>query len=363
MKRTILCFVAATVCALLVLPAVASAQDRPLLLVPFDKEGVDQAFYDRLSAQIRADAVRSSDYEPLETAETGNMADLLFAVGCDDVDVECLQLIGESFNAEAIMWGSVWRSDRGVLLEVKIFDVLSGGYILDPPLEKSFETSDDELAFRLITGEIQQIFFPYTGEVTVTATEPSVTVLFDGQEVGDTSAGPVKLTGRPLGKHIITGVKEGREITEEVVILFDEPVDIEIDMSKESIAGPGGDGEGGYTGTIVAGSVGGAFLIGGAIFGVLVLGVEDEVSTLAKDPALAPGGPKKADQLRDTGPTYATIANICYGIGAAAIVLAGVLYFFEGGESAEEPTEPSAATLTPFFTPDGKVGFGFSGSF
>ncbi len=363
MKKQILCFVAATLCALLVLPAVASAQSRPLLIVPFDKEGVDQAFYDRLTGQIRGDAARSSDYEPLETAETGSMADLLFAVGCDDVDVECLQLIGESFNAEAIMWGSVWRSDRGVLLEVKLFDVLSGAYILEPPLEKSFETADDDMAFRLITGEIQQIFFPYTGEVTVTATEPSVTVLFDGQEVGSTSGGPVKLTGRPLGQHIITAVKEGREISEGVVLLFDEAVTIEIDMSKETTDGPVDGGGGGYTGTIVAGSVGGAFLVGGAIFGVLVLGVEGDVDDLGSDPKFSNGGPKRADQLRDTGTNYATIANICFGIGSAAIVLAGVLFFFEGGDDAAEETEPAANVWTPWVTPEGGVGFGLSGSF
>lgn len=365
MKKAIVLFLATTVCALLALPTTTMAQDRPILLVPFDKEGVDQKFYDQLTEQIRRDAARSSDYEPLDTAATGSMADLLFAVGCEDVDVECLQLIGESFNAEVIMWGSVWRSDRGVLLEVKLFDVLSGAYLLDPPLEKSFETQDDDEAFRLVTGEIQQIFFPYTGELTVTATEPSVTILFDGQEVGTTSGGPVKLTGRPLGQHVVTAVKEGKEVSQEVVLLFDKPLEIEIDMASEGTGPVGGNtGSGsGYTGTIVSGSVGGAFLVTGIIFGVLTNGLQSEGNDLAGDPALGPGGPGRADEIRDLGPTYATIANICYGIGAAGIVLAGVLFFFEGGDAEEEAPDPAASTWTPWVTPEGGFGLGLSGSF
>ena len=43
-----------------------------------------------------------------------------------------------------------------IMPEIKLFDVLAGSYTIDPPVERSFETSDAEQLRKSILGEFQQ---------------------------------------------------------------------------------------------------------------------------------------------------------------------------------------------------------------
>jgi hypothetical protein len=353
--------------ALLVLLCAAAAQltaqgqaqaQQPLLIVPFDQEGVDQVFYDKLMEQVRADAGKSQNYDALDAQVAGKMEDLLFEVGCAEVTSECLQLLGESYGAESIMWGQIWKNDRVTLLEIKLFDVLAGSYTIDPPVERSFETSDAEQLRKSILGEFQQIFFPYTGEITVTANEPSVDIFFDGEKVGNTSEGPVVLTGRPLGEHIIIAREGDREVTQTVVLLFDDPQKMEIDMSLADIGQPGFA----YTGTVVSGSISGLFLGAGVLFAVLTQGQSDAAKDEAANPMI---DVNKANDILNTGDTYQTLQYICLGVGGAALISTAVFYFFESsGSDAPAPGEEAgtASWFGPMVLPGGG-GAAFGGRF
>lgn len=335
----------------------AQAQDRPLLIVPFDKEGVDQTFYDQVMTQVRKDADKSPEYQIIDIpADSGGMTELLFTVGCAEVDNECLQLIGESFGVEAIMWGQLWKNERTSFLEVRMFDVLSGTYILEPPVERSIETDDAEKLKNIIIGEFQQIFFPYTGEIEVTATEDDAVIFFDGTEAGNTNDGPLTLSGRPLGEHTITARVGDKEVTESVVLLFDQKGKIEIDMSKADDPNAGFA----YTGTVVSGSIAGVFLVTGSVFALLVNSKNSEIADLGEKPTLSAN---EANDLLSSGKNFQTLQFVSFGIGAAALVTSGVFYFLESGDAGAAEQASGDTFITPFISNDGTAGAAIGGTF
>ena len=88
--------------ALFLVPGHVMAQEIPLLIVPFDKEQMDDEMYKRVMDQIKADVAQNPEYKVLPDIEQG-MTDLLFSVDCAEPDPECLQQIGETFGAEMIL--------------------------------------------------------------------------------------------------------------------------------------------------------------------------------------------------------------------------------------------------------------------
>ena len=342
-----------TVGALLALSGTASAQI-PLLIIPFEREQVDDAYYARFIDQVKSDINGTGEYEVLPDIEQG-MTDLLFSVGCAEPEPECLQQIGESFGADMILYGSIWRNGPVCLQTVNFFDVLASTSVLDAPVERTYETEDEEKLFNMLVAEVQQIFYPFSGQVTVSTTEdPGVEILFDGVPVGDTSAGPLELTGRPLGEHVITARKDTREVNQSVVLMKDQPVDINVDMT---IAEPVSS----FNWSYVALGVGGAAVIGGVVFSVLTSQAQSTVDDLSDVNANPTIDTNEANNAISSGPGYATTQFVLYGIGAAALITGGVLWYFEGQEDEANPDaeggEP-AAIITPFVTPDGGAGAG-----
>jgi hypothetical protein len=96
------------------------------------------------------------------------------------------------------------------------------------------------------------------------------------------------------------------------------------------------------------------------VFGVLTLGKEQEGKDLAGQ---ARFDPKDANAVRDSGRNFATIANVCFGLGAVAIAAGGFFFYLDGGFDPAEEEDDSVTTWTPWVTPDGGVGFGIAGSF
>jgi hypothetical protein len=347
---------------LLLVSSEAWAQSK-LLIVPFEQEGDGvQALYGSIMEKVKADANASQDYRVSDTEVNGKLTDLLFEVGCGEVNPECLQLLAQSFGADALMWGKLWKNDRGILLEIRLFDAVSGIYVTEPPVEKSIgaenkpaEVEADAWYTNVVVGEFQQIFYPFSGEVTVATSEPGAKIFFDGSEVGDTSAGPVTLTGRPLGEHLISARIGDKEVTESVVLLKGEQPSITVDMSKADAPVVT---DSGHIGSITSLSAGGAFLLGGVVMSFLVSGANDETKDLAGKPVL---DATKANDLRNSGSLYQTLEFTFFGIGTAALITGGVLYFFVEDSGSSEPEQPATSFMpVPL---EGGGGFVFEGRF
>ena len=337
-------------------PAPAEAQGRPLLVVPFERDNIDDIFFQTLMKRARESASGSKDFVALDPVES-DLSELLFSVGCDEATVDCLQLVAESFTAEVVLYGKVWGNDRGIYLEVHLFDAQLGSELLDEPIQRSFESKEKEMLLKMAVGELQQIFYPFTGELTIASSEPATTILFDGAEVGNTSIGPVKLTALKLGEHTVTARKGGDEVTRIIVVMYNDPLSLTLDPA-EGGDGPGtGGGEGfAHTGSFIAFGVGGASLILGGVFGAIVNGQNGEVEDLA---GLDPVDSGPANDVLDSGPTNELLQFVFYGVGAVAVGAGVFLYIMEGNEEAEKT---SGTTISPILTGDG-IGAAIGGSF
>lgn len=102
-----------------------------------------------------------------------------------------------------------------------------------------------------------------------------------------------------------------------------------------------------YTG-IAAGVLGGAAMVGGVVFSILVQQTKQDVENQTKNsvvPASAVSG-----KLSD-GRTYESLQWVCYGVGAAAVLTGALLYYF--GARASETTSVSTTQFTPLLVAKG----------
>ncbi len=126
------------------------------------------------------------------------------------------------------------------------------------------------------------------------------------------------------------------------------------DGSKGTVTGPSGPvdagpGGGAFTGKRkIALGLGGAGLVSigvGAIFGAKASGSESDAFALCPDPNAGCARAAEANKLIQDGKSQAMVANIGYGVGAAAIIGGAVLWFTGGPEK----TSRQRVTIRPRF--------------
>lgn len=93
---------------------------------------------------------------------------------------------------------------------------------------------------------------------------------------------------------------------------------------------------------IGVGAVGVLAIGGGVLFGVQAKGFEDDAFALCPDPATPCPDGDRANDLIAKGDSRAMLANVSFGVGAAAIIGAGVLWFLGAPRSVE-----STVAVTP----------------
>ncbi|MDX2091332.1 MAG: hypothetical protein SFX73_25965 [Kofleriaceae bacterium] len=82
-------------------------------------------------------------------------------------------------------------------------------------------------------------------------------------------------------------------------------------------------------------AVGVVAIAGGVLFGTQAKGFEDDAFALCPDPSTPCPDGDKANDLMDKGQSRAMFANVSYGVGAAALIGAGVLWFLGAPTTTE----------------------------
>ncbi|CAN5904747.1 hypothetical protein BH11MYX2_BH11MYX2_04040 [soil metagenome] len=108
---------------------------------------------------------------------------------------------------------------------------------------------------------------------------------------------------------------------------------------------------------IVAAGVGGLAIVTGIVLGTQAKGKQDDAHALCADTQTPCADADRANSLIDSGQKRALGANIAFGVGAVAVVAAGVLWFTGAPE-----TSSHGVALTPTFTP-GEAGVAVFGRF
>lgn len=201
------------------------------------------------------------------------------------------------------------------------------------------------------------------GELTVRADRPGAEVLVDGKPVG---AAPLLEHELPIGAHTIeVRAAGGAQYRERVVIGVNQKTTLRATLRMGKPEGADGQpqvgGEGGTSGA--ATQRGGrlwTWVMGGAAVAVLGVGVGLGVAASGdhSDWEQEKTDPARWDELKSSGQTKATAANVMFGVGGALAAGAVVLFFLEG----RSPERAASATrVVPLL--GSAAGLGLSGSF
>jgi hypothetical protein len=91
----------------------------------------------------------------------------------------------------------------------------------------------------------------------------------------------------------------------------------------------------------IAAAVAGVGLVSGTVFGTMALGDEDDFNQKAKQPN-SPGRNSALNDIKDSGERNAIIADVSFGIAAAAAVVGVIILLTDKGDEKAEADTPTA---------------------
>jgi hypothetical protein len=322
--RLALAFVA-TLSACLAHTAAVQAAERVLVLLP-ERFQVEEEVAERLFGALEAAVERHPDFE-LEPFEPQTLAMIGEAVGCPDDREDCLAIIGETLEVDLVVFGEIGGAERTVLTELTVWDVAAGEArrVYSRAVEGERAELDSWLPV-LARGAV----YGDVGRVHLVVTPAGAEVRLDAQPLG--TGTEWDLDGFALGPHVIDVSADGYFDRREVVRVDLQPIEVSVELVPTTV-------EVGVTSgrlwTWVALGTGLAATGAGVAFG---LASQSTQETFDEEAGQARVDLDALGDLQDTGEGQATLSNVFFGIGAASLAAAVVLFFVEGaGESDAAP--------------------------
>jgi hypothetical protein len=278
---------------------------------------------------------------------TLKLDDLMFAVGCKKASVACLQQIGQTVKASALIVGQARKVGESVELSLRWFDVKTGidqgNAVRLLPLEAGARGKILAAAVRDLLGiktpppSSQEA----TGGLSVSASIPYVEVVIDGQPRG---AVPLELRGLPVGSYTIVARRDGYLSWQgKAEVKAGGLTRIEVEM----VPAAGGTAAPGYfeairTRTWVIGAAG---LLAVAIGGAFAAHLKAQQNHMDETKGVTLDEIRQMQDYKETGERDAIAANVLFGVGGAAVIAAGVLSYLDYRRarkgSPERRAEPS----------------------
>jgi hypothetical protein len=328
--------------AILLSAATASAAGPPapqgvLVLLPMEGEGLIPTLVEEVERALGkvGRVVQRSSLK---------LDDLLLALGCGNTSVACLQKIGQSLRADSLILVSARKAGSAVELTLRLFDVKTGG---DSGGAKralpADATARGELlleATRAMLGikatRVPSVVQEALGGLTISASVKDVEITFAGQPRGVT---PLELRNLPVGSYDVEARRKGyigwRGKAE---VKADQVTRLEIEMvqARRSEEAPGFL-ESIRTSTWVIAGAGLAGLIIGSGFAAHFKSTQNRFDELE---GITLQEIRQLQDLKSTGERDALAANICFGIGGAALLTSVVLSYldYRRARNAAPPT-------------------------
>jgi hypothetical protein len=211
---------------------------------------------------------------------------------------------------------------------IKLFEE----YLADPA-----STKKEEVEARL--AEVKAMLVPL-----VISTEPEgAGIVLDGETTGKTT--PATIDVGPGDHEVVLNLDGYEPLSKQVTVKKDEKAELKVNFDEEGIpAAPppdpdqladpfaeGGedeeieedDGEGPPPAFWVCAAVAGVGLVSGTVFGTMALGDEEDYKN------------NPTDQIKESGERNAIIADVSFGVAAAAAIVGAVILFTAGGDDEE----------------------------
>ena len=314
----------------LILPSTAVTQSgNSVTVLQPERFRVSEELADELYQHLGTAVQEHPDYV-LADLPPQTLEDLIQTIGCTDSRAECVTMLGEILETDYLVWGNIGGSGTAFLVELTFWSVAENQAIYQ--YTKAIEGEVEGFTSMLPVLARGVVFGP-VGEVRIEFQPDDVVIEFDTHPIPGNS--PIILTGIDLGPHVLIARHEEYFDYRDVVVVDINPVTAQVEMVPlvEEI-----EQTSGRLWTWLALGTGVALTGTGVAFGLLAQSNQDDYDQRASAVRVDQQG---LSALQDEGERNALLANIFYGVGAAGIVAAVILFFVEAedGPPASEPEQ------------------------
>ncbi len=377
----------------------SSAVAKPMIAVlgleVIDQSGTptaqDTQVAKELTDGLRARAKAGTGQYQLAPGSDKELIDQKLLNNCDDEKPSCMAAIGGQLNADVLMFGRIQKEGKAYPVTLKVLDVGKKA------MQKS--SSDviplGEAQGAPLQGWAKKIYAKLTGEqssgiiVVKLQNAERGTILIDGQEKGNITAGTGQVAGLPEGKYKLTVESDGfRRFDRDVTVTAGQTSTVPVEL--EGGSGPSfGPGEGPGSGPEhPPGGGGGTGVWKGVFVGSLVVAaggggwwaynygkiqdVKDEecahgankCTPTVSDPYTSMNDPRllDADKRGNAAKTQTWVGGVVMGVGIGVAAIALYKGFIAGGKTSTESQQQTARgkrvrrerfIVTPVIAPDG----------
>ncbi|MCC6749940.1 MAG: PEGA domain-containing protein, partial [Deltaproteobacteria bacterium] len=268
--------------------------------------------------------------------------DLMLAVACSQRSVACLQKIGRTVRATALLLASAKKEGGEITLSLRWLDVGSGvdrgSATVLLPLEKGARATALDRAVRKLLGKAEPsqkpaggpaarpepppLAMPPTGTLELSSLLPFVEVTIDGQPRG---ALPLRLDAVPPGHYAIVARRPGyRTWRSTVEVKVGRTVRVEIDLDKEGgrVVASSGFFESLRPHTwLTLGAGLSCFAIGAGFAAHL----RSQQNAFDQTRGVTPAELTALRHYQDVGQRDATVANVMFGVGGGLVGVSVIL--------------------------------------
>jgi hypothetical protein len=261
---------------------------------------------------------------------TLKLDELMFAVGCKKASVACLQQIGQTVKASALIVGQARKAGDAVELSIRWFDVKTGvdqgNAVRLLPLEAAARARIVYAVVRELLGitTLAPTSQEATGSLSVSASIPYVEVVLDGQPRG---AVPLELRGLRIGSYTVLARRDGYLTWQgKAEIKAGGVTRIEVEMMPAPESATPGFFEAIRTRTWV---IAGAGLLCVAVGGAFAAHLKAQQNHMDESKGITLDEIRQMQDYKESGERDAIAANVLFGVGGAAVIAAGVLSYFD----------------------------------
>jgi alkylated DNA nucleotide flippase Atl1 len=351
----------ATAIALLLAPALAAAQAKPvplpaapspaaparklpgkprLAVLDFTLAGSAHPDLARVLADGAARGAEAGDHQVITQGEVAALLGLermRRIVGCAE-DQGCLAEVAGALDADRLLSGSLTILERTALVTVRLIDTRKGGQTLARATTTLLDATEKELvdaARRLAHEAVTGKRLDTSGRLKVTVDRPGAAVTLDGKGIGES---PLRETPRVLeGPHSVVVQKQGFvRWSSTVAVPAGAEVPVEIQLVPIQLMGEQARSRL-WTWGFVSAGVAVAATAGGGVLGKMA---DDTYAKYKRETNRT-----RAVDLHDQTRSQATLANVSWGIAAAAALGAGGLLGYAMISDARAAEAASAAAV------------------
>lgn len=259
----------------------SSAVAKPMIAVlgleVIDQSGTptaqDTQVAKELTDGLRARAKAGTGQYQLAPGSDKELIDQKLLNNCDDEKPSCMSAIGGQLNADVLMFGRIQKEGKGYQVTLKVLDV--GKKAMQKSSSDVIPLAEAQGA--PLQGWAKKIYAKLTGEqssgiiVVKLQNAERGTILIDGEEKGNITAGTGQVAGLPEGKYKLTVESDGfRRFDRDVTVTAGQTSTIPVEL--EGGSGPSfGPGGGPGSGPEHPGGGGGTGMWKGVFVGSLVV--------------------------------------------------------------------------------------------